>query len=195
MTRFASQSDPKILPDKELAFVFSTLRANDLIWSYVVLPGPMYCWYVRNTCLENSLKVPGKTVQCGVPVDLSNIKVPVYLLAAREDPIVPWKTAYLASKLLGGDVKFVLGGSGHVAGVVNPASHGKRNYSFNLDLGAEPNDWLAEAQDIPGSWWPDWDRWLKERSTGTTTAPAKFGSNRYQPIEPAPGRYAKFRSG
>jgi polyhydroxyalkanoate synthase subunit PhaC len=126
--------------------VFSTPRANDLIWSYVALPGPMYCWYVRNTCLENSLKVPGKTVQCGVPVDLSNIKVPVYLLAAREDPIVPWETANLASKLLGGDVKFVLGTSGHVAGVVNPDSHGKRNYSFTSDLGAEPDDWLAEAQ-------------------------------------------------
>jgi polyhydroxyalkanoate synthase len=206
-----------ILPGKELAFVFSTLRANDLIWTYVVnnylkgatpdafdllywnsdsvnLPGPMYCWYIRHAYLENAIKDPGRTVQCGVPVDLSSIKVPVYMLATREDHIVPWKTAYLASNLLSGEVRFVLGASGHIAGVINPASRSKRNYWVNPQTGAEPDKWLAEAQEVPGSWWPDWDRWLKERSTGTTAAPAKLGNKPHQPIEPAPGRYVKVRT-
>ena len=88
----------------------------------------------------------------------------------------------------------MLGVSGHVAGVVNPASRGKRNYWVNPNLGAEPDDRLAEAQGIPGSWWPDWNRWLKERSTGIKAAPAKLGNRTYQPIEPAPGRYIKTRS-
>jgi polyhydroxyalkanoate synthase len=216
-TREATIGQGGILPGKELAFVFATLRANDLIWSYVVnnylkgatpdafhllywnsdsvnLPGPMYCWYIRHAYLENAIKDPGRTKQCGVPVDLSAIKVPVYLLAAREDHIVPWKTAYLASNLLGGEVQFVLGASGHIAGVINPASRGKRNYWVNPKLGVEPEDWLAEAQEIPGSWWPDWDRWLKERSTGTTAAPTKLGNKTYQPIEPAPGRSVKIRT-
>ena len=216
-TREATIGRGGLLPGKELAFVFSTLRANDLIWSFVVanylkgatpdafdllywnsdsvnLPGPMYCWYTRHAYLENAIKDPGRTVQCGVPVDLSAIKAPVYLLAAREDHIVPWKTAYLASGLLDGVVKFVLGASGHIAGVVNPASRGKRNYWVNPNLGAEPDTWLADAQEIPGSWWPDWDRWLKEHSTGTKPAPAKLGNRTYKPIEPAPGRYVKIRA-
>jgi polyhydroxyalkanoate synthase subunit PhaC len=216
-TREATIGQGGILPGKELAFVFSTLRANDLIWSFVVnnylkgatpdafdllywnsdsvnLPGPMYCWYIRHAYLENAIKDPGRTVQCGVPVDLSAIKAPVYLLAAKEDHIVPWKTAYLASRLLGGDIRFVLGASGHIAGVVNPAARNKRNYWLNTDLGAEPDAWLDQAQEVPGSWWPDWDRWLKERSTGTKVAPAKLGNKTYAPIEPAPGRYVKVRA-
>jgi polyhydroxyalkanoate synthase subunit PhaC len=216
-TREATIGQGGILPGKELAFVFSTLRANDLIWSFVVnnylkgatpdafdllywnsdsvnLPGPMYCWYIRHAYLENAIKDPGRTVQCGVPVDLSAIKAPVYLLAAKEDHIVPWKTAYLASRLLGGDIRFVLGASGHIAGVVNPAARNKRNYWLNTDLGAEPDAWLDQAQEVPGSWWPDWDRWLKERSTGTKAAPAKLGNKTYAPIEPAPGRYVKVRA-
>jgi polyhydroxyalkanoate synthase subunit PhaC len=216
-TREATIGQGGILPGKELAFVFSTLRANDLIWSFVVnnylkgatpdafdllywnsdsvnLPGPMYCWYIRHAYLENAIKDPGRTVQCGVPVDLSAIKAPVYLLAAKEDHIVPWKTAYLASRLLGGDIRFVLGASGHIAGVVNPAARNKRNYWLNTDLGAEPDAWLDQAQEVPGSWWPDWDRWLKERSTGTKAAPAKLGNKTFAPIEPAPGRYVKVRA-
>src|SRR3954453_2454775 len=216
-TREATIGQGGILPGKELAFGFATLRANDLIWSYVVnnylkgatpdafdllywnsdsvnLPGPMYCWYIRHAYLENAIKDPGRTVQCGVPVDLSAIKAPVYLLAAKEDHIVPWKTAYLASRLLGGDIRFVLGASGHIAGVVNPAARNKRNYWLNTDLGAEPEAWLDQAQEVPGSWWPDWDRWLKERSIGTKAPPAKLGNKTYAPIEPAPGRYVKVRA-
>jgi polyhydroxyalkanoate synthase len=88
----------------------------------------------------------------------------------------------------------VLGASGHIAGVVNPAARNKRNYWLNTDLGAEPDAWLDQAQEVPGSWWPDWDRWLKERSTGTKAAPAKLGNKTFAPIEPAPGRYVKVRA-
>jgi polyhydroxyalkanoate synthase len=175
----------------------ATPDAFDLLyWNAdgVNMPGPMYCWYIRNTYLENALRDPGKTVQCGVPVDLSTIKAPVYLFAAREDHIVPWKTAYGTAGLVGGDVTFVLGASGHIAGPINPASRGKRNYWSNPTLAADPEAWLAGAQEVPGSWWPDWDRWLKERSIGTKPAPATLGNKTYQPVEPAPGRYVKIRA-
>ena len=132
-----------LLKGSELAQVFAALRANDLIWPYVVagylkgkappafdllfwngddtnLPGPMFCWYLRNTYLENKLRVPGATRQCGVPVDLGKVKVPAFLYASREDHIVPWQTAYTSTQLLGGKLTFVLGASGHIAGVINP---------------------------------------------------------------------------
>ena len=169
-----------ILPGKELAFTFGTLRANDLIWRYVVdsylkgatpdafdllywdsdsvsLPGPMYCWYTRNTYLENNIKDPGKTTQCGVPVDLSKIDVPVYLLASREDHIVPWKSAFRSKDLIGGESRFVLAASGHVAGVINPPARNKRSHWLNDDLESDPQGWFDGAEEKPGSWWPDWD--------------------------------------
>lgn len=206
-----------ILPGKELAFTFGTLRANDLIWRYVVdnylkgatpdafnllfwdsdsvsLPGPMYCWYTRNTYLENNIKDPGKTTQCGVPVDLSKITAPVYLLASREDHIVPWKTAYLTKDLIGGDARFVLAASGHVAGVINPPARNKRSHWLNDELVSDPQRWLEAAQEKPGSWWPDWDAWMKHHSSGTIPAPTELGNAQYHPIEPAPGRYVKLKS-
>ena len=206
-----------ILPGKELAFTFGTLRANDLIWHYVVdnylkgatpdafnllfwdsdsvsLPGPMYCWYTRNTYLENNIKDPGKTRQCGVPVDLSKITAPVYLLASREDHIVPWKTAYLTKDLIGGDARFVLAASGHVAGVINPPARNKRSHWLNDELVSDPQRWLEAAQEKPGSWWPDWDAWMKHHSSGTIPAPTELGNAQYHPIEPAPGRYVKLKS-
>jgi len=206
-----------ILPGKELAFTFGTLRANDLIWRYVVdnylkgatpdafnllfwdsdsvsLPGPMYCWYTRNTYLENNIKDPGKTTQCGVPVDLSKITAPVYLLASREDHIVPWKAAYLTKDLIGGDARFVLAASGHVAGVINPPARNKRSHWLNDELVSDPQRWLEAAQEKPGSWWPDWDAWMKHHSSGTIPAPTELGNAQYHPIEPAPGRYVKLKS-
>ena len=206
-----------ILPGKELAFTFGTLRANDLIWHYVVdnylkgaapdafnllfwdsdsvsLPGPMYCWYTRNTYLENNIKDPGKTTQCGVPVDLSKITAPVYLLASREDHIVPWKAAYLTKDLIGGDARFVLAASGHVAGVINPPARNKRSHWLNDELVSDPQRWLEAAQEKPGSWWPDWDAWMKHHSSGTIPAPTELGNAQYHPIEPAPGRYVKLKS-
>ena len=206
-----------ILPGKELAFTFGTLRANDLIWRYVVdnylkgatpdafnllfwdsdsvsLPGPMYCWYTRNTYLENNIKDPGKTTQCGVPVDLSKITAPVYLLASREDHIVPWKAAYLTKDLIGGDARFVLAASGHVAGVINPPARNKRSHWLNDELVSDPQRWLEAAQEKPGSWWPDWHAWMKHHSSGTIPAPTELGNAQYHPIEPAPGRYVKLKS-
>jgi poly[(R)-3-hydroxyalkanoate] polymerase subunit PhaC len=203
-----------IMPGRELDFVFSTLRGNDLIWPYVVsnymkgqspdafdllywnsdstnLPGPMYCWYVRNAYLENKIKVANGTHQCGVPLDLSRIDVPTFLLASREDHIVPWKTAYASTSLVSGPKRFVLAASGHVAGVINPASRNKRNYWTDGEHGRGADHWLANATSIPGSWWHDWSKWLA--SQGGTLVPARsaLGGNRYRPIESAPGRYVK----
>ena len=206
-----------ILPGKELAFTFGTLRANDLIWRYVVdsylkgdepvafdllywdsdavsLPGPMYCWYTRNTYLENNIKDPGKTTQCGVPVDLSKIAVPTYLLASREDHIVPWKSAFRSKDLLSGDARFVLAASGHIAGVINPPARNKRSHWLNDDLESDPQDWFEAAQERPGSWWPDWEAWMKRHSTGVVPAPVQPGNAHYPAIEPAPGRYVKEKS-
>jgi polyhydroxyalkanoate synthase len=201
-----------ILPGRELAFTFGTLRANDLIWPYVVnnylkgeshdafdllywdsdsvnLPGPMYCWYTRNTYLENNIKQPGKTIQCGTPVDLSKITAPTYVLASKEDHIVPWKSAYQTTKLLGGDIRFVLGASGHVAGVINPPAKNKRSHWKNEGT-VDAQTWFDSAEEHPGSWWPDWDAWLKKHGSGTIPAP-DVGSGKYPVIEPAPGRYVK----
>jgi polyhydroxyalkanoate synthase len=206
-----------ILPGKELAFTFGTLRANDLIWRYVVenylkgatpeafdllywdsdsvsLPGPMYCWYTRNTYLENKIKEPGKTTQCGLPIDLSKVRVPLYLLASREDHIVPWQSAYRSKDLMGRDPHFVLAASGHVAGVINPPARNKRSYWLNDNIDRDANNWLEEAQEKPGSWWPDWDTWMKRHSSGTTRAPARPGNANFHVIEPAPGRYVKQKS-
>jgi polyhydroxyalkanoate synthase len=207
-----------ILPGSDLAFVFSALRANDLIWPYVVnnylkgespaafdllywnadstnLPGPMYCWYVRNTYLENRLREPGALTNCGVPVDLGSIGLPSFLYGSKEDHIVPWKSAYRSLNLLGGDTRFVLGASGHIAGVINPPSKNKRSY-WIADAGkkgypAEPEKWFDQAKEEPGSWWPVWGEWLAAFKGGEKKAKKTLGSKRHKPIEPAPGRYVK----
>ncbi len=205
-----------ILSGKELAFVFSALRANDLVWSYVVnnylkgktpdafdilywnadstnLPGPMYCWYVRNMYLENKLREPGMLTTCGVPLDLGAIHLPTYILATREDHIVPWKTAYLSTQHLKGDTRFVLGASGHVAGVINPPAKKRRSYWISDRLPADAEAWLAGAAETRGSWWPNWDAWLRGFSGGERAAPKKLGNAKFKPIEAAPGRYVKVR--
>jgi polyhydroxyalkanoate synthase len=205
-----------VMPGRELAFVFSTLRGNDLIWPYVVgnylegrqpdafdilywnadstnLPGPMYCWYVRNTYLENNLRIPGKTIQCDVPVDLGNIDVPTYVLASREDHIVPWQTAYRTTRLMKGDVRFTLAASGHIAGVINPASRNKRSFWIDGKLGSEAQQWLDTAREVPGSWWVDWSAWLKAQAGNLVPARSQLGGPQFSEIEPAPGRYVKER--
>lgn len=215
--REATIGNGGILPGKELAFTFGTLRANDLIWRYVVdsymkgtppeafdllywdsdsvsLPGPMYCWYTRNTYLEDKIKEPGATTQCGMPIDLSKAKVPLYLLASREDHIVPWQSAYRSKRVIGSDPRFVLAASGHVAGVINPPAKKKRSYWTHDNLDGEAADWLERAEEKPGSWWPDWDVWMKRHSSGTVSAPTQPGNARYQVIERAPGRYVKQKS-
>lgn len=205
-----------IMEGRNLAFVFSMLRANDLVWSYVVnnylkgrvpeafdilywnadstnLAGPWYCWYVRNTYLENRLRTPGAVTVCGQPVDLGRLRMPSYILATREDHIVPWKTSYRSTRLLNGRKRFVLGASGHVAGVVNPASKNRRSYWTSEFLTEAPDAWLSGAREVKGSWWHDWDAWLAQYAGGQAPAPKRFGGGKYRRIEDAPGRYVQFR--
>ncbi|HLS87900.1 MAG TPA: class I poly(R)-hydroxyalkanoic acid synthase [Burkholderiales bacterium] len=205
-----------ILPGSDLAFVFSSLRANDLVWPYVVnnyllggrpdafdllywnadstnLPGPMYCYYLRNTYLENKLRIPGALVSCGVPVDLGRIEVPLFILATREDHIVPWRSAYRTVHLMGGEKTFVLGASGHVAGVVNPPAAKRRSYWTGEAYPEDPDAWLQAATETRGSWWPRWTGWLARQGGGERRAPAAPGTVQYPAIEPAPGRYVKQR--
>lgn len=196
----------------ELGFVFQTLRANDLIWPYVVnnylkggapqafdllywnadgtnLPGPMYAWYLRNMYLENNLCKPQRLTMCGTPVDLGRIDMPSYVFGTQEDHIVPWKAAYRTIQLVGGDTQFVLGASGHIAGVINPASKNKRSFWAGGTPGDDPEAWFATATSHPGSWWTHWINWLLPLSGKQIAAPRRAGNARYKPIEPAPGRY------
>ena len=214
--REATIGQSGLLKGSELAQVFAALRANDLIWPYVVsgylkgkappafdllfwngddtnLPGPMFCWYLRNTYLENKLREPGATVQCGVPVDLGAVEVPAFLYASREDHIVPWQTAYKSTELLGGDLTFVLGASGHIACVINPPAKKKRNYwvgKIEPDAGL----WLEHARSEPGSWWPVWAGWLEQHAGALVPAPKSAGNRKFPVIEPAPGRYVKAKA-
>jgi polyhydroxyalkanoate synthase len=178
---------PALLKGKELATTFSFLRPNDLVWNYVVgnylkgeapppfdllywngdstnLPGPMYCWYLRNTYLENKLKEPGGTTVCGEKVDFRQIDAPVYIYGSREDHIVPWMAAYRSTRLFDGNRRFVLGASGHIAGVINPPSKGKRSHWINAKLPATAEAWFDGATEHPGSWWTDWSGWLRARA-------------------------------
>lgn len=211
-----------LMPGRDLANTFSSLRANDLVWNYVVnnylegrappafdllywngdstnLPGPMYAWYLRNTYLENNLIVPNKVRTCGVPVDLGRIEVPAYVFAARDDHIVPWKGAYASARALtgvgAGRLRFVLGASGHIAGTVNPASKNRRSYWVGRGDGAalpeQVDQWFDSAQEFPGSWWLNWDRWLADFADGEVDAPAGYGNENHPLIEPAPGRYVR----
>ena len=206
-----------LYPGRELGFTFQTLRANDLIWPYVVnnylkgktpaafdllywnadttnLPGPMYSWYLRNMYLENNLRVPGKLTMCGTAVDLKRIDMPSYLLATQEDHIVPWQSAWRSTQLLGGKVEFVLGASGHIAGVINPASKNKRSYWTSDESASNAGAWLASAEEQPGSWWNHWIVWLKQHAGEQVKARKVLGNAKHKPIEPAPGRYVKVRA-
>jgi polyhydroxyalkanoate synthase len=216
MARESTIGKGGLLPARDLQTTFSFLRANDLVWNYVTgnylkgqkpqafdllywnsdstnLPGPFACWYMRNLYHDNSLRQPGKLSMCGERVDLGSLEMPVYLLATREDHIVPWQSAYQSTRLLSGKVRFVLGASGHIAGVINPASKNKRSYWLNDDVRSDAETWFNGATEQPGSWWSDWAAWLKPLA-GTLRAPRKLGADRYQPIEPAPGRYVKERA-
>ncbi|MDO8787630.1 MAG: class I poly(R)-hydroxyalkanoic acid synthase [Sulfuritalea sp.] len=203
-----------LLRGSELATVFSALRANDLIWQYVVgnylkgnkppafdllywnsdatnLPGPFLAWYLRNMYLENNLRVPGKLEMCGVKADLGRVDMPAFLYASREDHIVPWKTSYLTRSLLGGETTFVLGASGHIAGVINPAAKNKRNYWLSDSPTANADEWFDAATEVKGSWWPVWAKWLKSHGGKDVPARAHLGSKACPPGEPAPGRYVR----
>jgi polyhydroxyalkanoate synthase len=132
---------------------------------------------------------------CGVPVDLGRVDVPAYVLATREDHIVPWRTAYASARLLGGKIEFVLSASGHIAGVINPASKNRRNYWLNPALEADPGRWFSTATPTPGSWWTHWSGWLARSGGAQVPAPGKAGGGAYREIEPAPGRYVREKCG
>jgi polyhydroxyalkanoate synthase len=158
----------------------------------------MFCWYLRNLYLENSLKKPGRLTVAGDKVDLGKINVPAFVYASREDHIVPWTAAYASNALINskksGQNRFVLGASGHIAGVINPPSKNKRSYWVNPNTPAEAKDWFANATEHPGSWWPEWAAFLAQHAGKDVNAPRRYGNAKYPPIEPAPGRYVKAKA-
>jgi polyhydroxyalkanoate synthase len=203
-----------LMKGQDLSSTFSFLRPNDLVWNYVVgnylkgetpppfdllywnsdstnLPGPYYAWYLRNTYLENNLVKPGKAVVCGQKVDFRKLDLPVYIYGSREDHIVPIAGAYASTQCLPGKKRFVMGASGHIAGVINPPAKGKRSHwvSDSGKFPADVNDWIGAAKEHPGSWWTDWSNWLKAQAGKQIPAPKTYGKGKYKAIEPAPGRY------
>lgn len=202
----------------EMATTFSLLRANDLIWSFVVnnyllgrapfpfdllywnsdatrMPAAMHSYYLRNMYQNNLLMQRGALEIAGEKIDLRNINVPTYILACKEDHIAPWKSAYAATKLYRGDINFTLAASGHIAGVINPPTKKKYCYwnSHSRMLPASPDNWLEKAREYEGSWWPHWSEW-QAKSSGPTVKARKPGEGKLKVIEPAPGSYVKAKS-
>jgi polyhydroxyalkanoate synthase len=216
-----------LMPGRDLATAFSSLRPNDLVWNYVQsnylkgkepppfdllywnsdstnLPGPMFCFYLRKMYLENQLCKPGALTTAGSQIDLGAIDAPVFIYGSREDHIVPWEAAFKTMGLLNAakpkNNRFILGASGHIAGVINPASKGKRSYWTN---DAKPKgkarpfnaqEWMEGSTEQKGSWWPEWSAFLADHGGKDVSAPGTFGNKQYPPIEAAPGRYVKVRA-
>jgi polyhydroxyalkanoate synthase len=217
--REAQFANGGLMPARDLNSAFSALRPNDLVWNYVVgnylkgerppafdllywnsdstnLSGPMFAQYLRRLYIDNAL-ARGELHSLGVRLDLSSIDVPTYVYSSREDHIVPWGSAYASAQALQArDLRFVLGASGHIAGVINPASKNKRNFWVGRagKLPATADTWFDAATEKPGSWWPDWAAWLSKHGGGMKPAPKKAGSAKFPAIEPAPGRYVKVRA-
>ena len=206
-----------LMKGQDLASTFSFLRPNELVWNYVVdnylkgqtpppfdllywnsdstnLPGPFYAWYLRNFYLENRLIEPGALTVCGETLDLSKVKLPVYIYGSREDHIVPAAAAYASTQVLPGKKRFVMGASGHIAGVINPPAKKKRSHWVREDGKLPPtlDEWLAGATELPGSWWDDWCAWLAGHAGKQVAAPKSYGkAPHFKAIEPAPGRCVK----
>ncbi len=203
------------LEGSEMATTFNMLRANDLIWSFVVnnyllgndpfpfdllywnadstrMPAKMHSFYLRNMYQANLLCQPGGIALSGVPIDLGKVKTPAYFLSTREDHIAPWKSTYRGTQLLGGKKRFVLAASGHIAGVVNPPEGGKYNHWINESLPDDPDAWFAGATELAGSWWPDWQRWIQAH--GKAQVPARTpGDGKLPALEDAPGSYVQVK--
>jgi polyhydroxyalkanoate synthase len=200
----------------EMAMSFNMLRANDLIWSFVVnnyllgkepmpfdvlywnadatrMPAAMHSFYLRTMYHQNRLAVPGGITLAGVPIDLREIEVPSFLLSTRADHIAPWRTTYAGTQLYSGPVKFVLSASGHIAGVISPPGS-KYGHWQNAHLPADPDEWFCTATSVSGSWWPVWDQWLAGVSDGTVRA-REPGGGKLAPLEDAPGSYVRMRAG
>ncbi len=231
----ADSKAPKLLKGKELATSFSFLRPNDLVWNYVVgnylkgetppafdllywnsdstnLPGPMYSWYLRNTYLENNLIRPGKTSVCGEKIDFNHLDMPTYIYGSQEDHIVPVGAAYASMQIVPGNKRFVMGASGHIAGVINPPAKNKRCYwtyepksasvskagkskkTQNAVFPATHAEWFEKSTQHPGSWWTDWSNWLAMLAGKKIASPKVYGKGKYRAIESAPGRYVKAKA-
>ncbi len=198
------------LDSRSMSAMFNMLRANDLIWSNVMnnyllgkeppafdllywnadgtrMAATAHAFYMRNTYSENNLIKPNKIVLKGVPIDLGRICQDIYAVGTQQDHIVPWKSAWRITQLVSGPVRFVLGGSGHIAGVINPPSKG-RGYWTNDKPVADADQWFESAEHHDGSWWTDWLEWLKPRS-GEQVASPSMGNAAYPPLTPAPGTY------
>ena len=204
------------LDGRHMATTFNMLRANDLVWSFVVnnyllgkepfpfdllywnsdstrMPYAMHSFYLRKFYQENRLVVPGGITLGGVPIDLRKIRLPVYILSTREDHIAPWLSTYRATQLYGGPTTFVLAGSGHIAGVVNPPSVQKYGFWTNPELPPDPAAWLEAATHQPGSWWPHWQDWNAQHS-GELVPARRPGEGKLPALEDAPGSYARVRA-
>ncbi len=206
-------SDKGYLDSKAMFATFNMLRANDLIWSFYVnnyllgkdpipfdllfwngdatrMPRNTHMYYLREMYLNNNLVKPGALNLGGTPIDLTQVDIPIYLLASREDHIAPYNSVFKAVGSYTGPVRAVCAGSGHIAGVINPPAKNKYQYWTNDDPPYEPDKWLAEAEEHPGSWWPDWDTWLSEQS-GKQVPARQPGDGELEVIEPAPGSYVQ----
>ncbi len=211
------------LEGSEMASTFNLLRSNDLVWSFVInnyllgkdpfpfdllywnsdstrMPARMHSFYLRNMYMKNLLGVPGGITLAGVPVDISKVKLPAYFISTAEDHIAPWKTTYKGARYLGGKVRFVLGGSGHIAGIVNPPAAKKYCYWSNEALPDSADDWFSTATQHPGSWWSDWQAWIDARNQETGSGSSKVaarvpGDRGLKALEDAPGSYAMLRLG
>jgi polyhydroxyalkanoate synthase len=202
------------LEGSEMASTFNLLRANDLVWSFVInnylmgkdpfpfdllywnsdstrMPARMHSFYLRNMYMKNLLGVPGGITLEGVPIDLSKVKLPAYFISTAEDHIAPWKTTYKGSHYLGGEVRFVLGGSGHIAGIVNPPAAKKYQYWTNDARPESADEWFRTATQHPGSWWEDWQAWMDVQNGGEKVA----ARTPQKPLEDAPGSYVMLRLG
>jgi len=211
-----SMNERGYLEGSAMANTFNMMRDNDLIWSFVVnnyllgkdpfpfdllywnadttrMPAAMHSFYLRKMYLENQLVKPGGISLDGVKIDLGKIKTPSYLLSTRDDHIAPWMSTYAATGLYSGPVKFVLAASGHIAGVVNPPVKEKYCYWTNPKNPADPEKWLEDAPRTEGSWWPDWDTWLKSHD-GKQVAARKPGGGKLKPLADAPGDYVRMQS-
>lgn len=222
-TRETQLGNGGLMSARELGTTFSFLRPAELVWNYVVsnylkgespqafdllfwnadgtnLPGPFFTWYFRNTYLENNLMQPGRITVDGHGIDLSRLSMPTYIYGSRDDHIVPWHASYATTGIVQGPSRFVLGASGHIAGVINPPVKKRRNYwAHDTSASAEqnipdPQTWLASATEHAGSWWPDWSGWLASQSGNMIRARTKLGNARYAPLQPAPGDYVKVKA-
>ena len=204
------------LEGSEMATTFNMLRSNDLIWSFVInnylmgrdafpfdllywnsdstrMPYRMHSYYLRNMYLKNALREPGGITLLGTPIDLSRVKVPAYFVSTIEDHIAPWKATYKGARLLSGPVRFILGGSGHIAGVINPPADNKYGYFTGRKPGADPEAWLEAATRHDGSWWNDWKSWIEKLEGEERVRARKPGDGKLDVLEDAPGSYVSFR--